>query len=112
VGLLTLLPKLPFLPLMEVIRVAEIIRQETERQYRDPARVRRELEEAQQQWASGGMSEDELSRIQYSATTRLYAGMPAAGSQVPGDRRQTRTVNRRQTKAVNRRQTRRNDRHG
>jgi hypothetical protein len=104
VGLLTLLPKLPFLPMMEVIRVAELIRQETERQYHDPARVRRELEEAQQQWASGGISEDEMSRIQYSATTRLYAGMPAAGSQVPG--------NRRQTKAVNRRQTRRDDRHG
>jgi len=77
VGLLTLLPKLPFLPLMEVIRIGELIRQETERQYRDPGRVRRELEEAQQQWASGGMSEDELSQIEYTATSRLYGGMPA-----------------------------------
>jgi hypothetical protein len=75
-GLLTLLPKLPFLPIREVIRVAELIRQETERQYRDPGRVRRELEEAQRQWASGGISEDELSRIQYTATSRLY-GIPA-----------------------------------
>jgi Gas vesicle protein G len=77
VGLLTLLPKLPFLPMREVIRIAELIRQETERQYRDPGRVRRELEEAQQQWASGGMSDDELSRIEYTATSRLYGGMPA-----------------------------------
>lgn len=76
-GLLTLLPKLPFLPMMEVIRVAEIIRQETERQYRDPGQVRRELEEAQQKWASGGISEDELSRIEYTATSRLYGGAPA-----------------------------------
>ena len=76
-GLLTLLPKLPILPIREVIRIAELIRQETERQYRDPGRVRRELEEAQQQWASGGISEDEMSRIEYAATTRLYGGMPA-----------------------------------
>lgn len=97
-GLLTLPLKLPLLPLMEVIRIAEIIREETERQYHDPSQVRRELEEAQRQWASGGMSEDELSRIEYTATTRMYAGMPAAGSRVPGNRRQTRTVNRRQTR--------------
>jgi Gas vesicle protein G len=76
-GLLTLLPKLPFLPIKEVIRIAELIRQETERQYHDPGRVRRELEEAQQQWASGGISEDEMSRIEYAATSRLYGGMPA-----------------------------------
>jgi Gas vesicle protein G len=104
VGLLTLLPKLPFLPVIEVIRIAGIIREETERQYHDPAQVRRELEEAQQQWASGNMSDDELSRIEYTATTRLYGGMPAARSRVPASRRQTRTVNRRQT--------RRGDRHG
>jgi hypothetical protein len=95
-GLLTLLPKLPFLPIIEVIRIAEIIREETERQYHDPAQVRRELEEAQQQWASGSMSEDELSRVEYTATTRMYGGMPTARSQVP----------------VNRRQMRRGDRHG
>jgi hypothetical protein len=86
-GLLTLLPKLPFLPLMEVIRVAEIIRQETERQYHDPAQVRRELEEAQRQFASGGMSEDELSRIEYAATSRLYGGVPVNQRQAPANRR-------------------------
>lgn len=86
-GLLTLLPKLPFLPLMEVIRVAEIIRQETERQYHDPAQVRRELEEAQRQFASGGMSEDELSRIEYAATSRLYGGVPVNQRQAPASRR-------------------------
>jgi hypothetical protein len=93
-GLLTLLPKLPFLPMMEVIRVAELIRQETERQYRDPGRVRRELEEAQQKWASGGISEDELSRIQYTATSRLYGGMPAHRPQrkTGGDRHANQTA--------------------
>jgi hypothetical protein len=88
VGLLTLLPKLPFLPLMEVIRVAEIIRQETERQYHDPAQVRRELEEAQQQFASGGMSEDQLSQVEYTATSRLYGGVSVNQRQAPAKRRQ------------------------
>lgn len=86
-GLLKLLLKLPFLPLLEVIRVAEIIRDETERQYYNPANVRRELEEAQQQWASGNISEDEMSQVEYAATSRLYGGMPTAQSQAPVNRR-------------------------
>ena len=57
---LTLLVRLPFLPLKGFLRIAELIAEETERQHRDPARVRRELEEAQHQRAIGGMSEDEL----------------------------------------------------
>lgn len=96
-GLLTLLPKLPFLPLMEVIRVAEIIRQETERQYYNPAAVRRELEEAQQKYASGGMSEDQLSRIEYTATSRLFPGVPVNQGQAPATRRRA-PARRRQTK--------------
>jgi hypothetical protein len=93
-GLLTLLPKLPLLPLKEVIRIAELIRQETERQYRDPARVRRELEEAQQRYSAGDMSEDELSRVEYAVTSRLYGGMPANPRQrkTGGDRRGNQTT--------------------
>jgi hypothetical protein len=97
-GLLTLLPKLPFLPLMEVIRVAEIIRQETERQYYNPAAVRRELEEAQQRYSSGGISEDEMSRIEYTATSRLFPGVPVNQRQAPATRRQAPARRRRQTK--------------
>ena len=86
-GLLTLLPKLPFLPLMEVIRVAEIIREETERQYYNPSNIRRELEEAEQRYASGGISEDEMSRIEYAATSRLFPGVPVNQRQAPANRR-------------------------
>ena len=94
-GPLTLLLKLPFLPLIEVIRIAEIIRQETERQYYNPAAVRRELEEAQQQWASGDISEDDMSRVEYAATSRLYGGMPTAQSQTPVSRRRAPATRRR-----------------
>ena len=96
-GLLTLLPKLPFLPLREVIRVAEIIRQETERQYHNPAAVRRELEEAQQRFSSGGISEDQMSQIEYTATSRLFPGMPVNQRQAPATRRRA-PARRRQTK--------------
>jgi gas vesicle protein GvpG len=101
-GLLTLLPKLPFLPLLEVLRVAEIIRQETERQYYNPSKIRRELEEAEQRWASGGMSEDEMSRIEYTATSRLFPGVSVNQRQAPANRR--RAASRRQAPA-RRRQT-------
>jgi Gas vesicle protein G len=83
-GLLTLLPRLPFLPIQMVIRLAELIQDETERELHDPARVRRELEDAERQRAIGGISEDELSQIEYAATGRLLPG-------VPDNRRQRKT---------------------
>ena len=48
-GLLTLPLRLPFLPVQGVIKLGELIQEETERQLYDPARIRRELEEAQRQ---------------------------------------------------------------
>ncbi|HET6192800.1 MAG TPA: gas vesicle protein GvpG [Trebonia sp.] len=83
-GLLTLLPRLPFLPIQVTIRIAELIQEETERELRDPARVRRQLEDAERQHAIGSISEDELSRIEYTATGRLLTGEP-------GNRRQPTT---------------------
>lgn len=80
-GLLTLLLRLPFLPLRGFIHIAELIGEQAERELRDPARVRRELEDAQRQRATGGISEDELSRIEYEATGRLLTPQPAAARQ-------------------------------
>ena len=80
-GLLTPLFQLPFLPLKALIRVAELIAEETARELHNPARVRRELEEAQRQRAAGGISEDELSRVEYEATGRLLTGMPVTTRQ-------------------------------
>jgi len=80
-GLLTLLLRLPYLPVQGFIRIAALIGEEAERELRDPARIRRELEEAQQQRAAGGISEDELSQVEYEATARLVTGRPVTTRQ-------------------------------
>jgi hypothetical protein len=86
-GLLTLPFRLPFLPIKGFVSVAELIRDETEQQLRDPARIRRELEEADEARMSGAISDDEVSRIESRAISRLYAtGEAPAGTTERGDR--------------------------
>ena len=70
-GLLTLPLRLPMLPLRGFIRLGELIGEQAERELRDPARVRRELEEAQWQQARGEISEEDVSRIQQKAISSL-----------------------------------------
>ena len=70
-GLLTLPFRLPILPLKGFIRLGELIAEQTERELRDPARVRRDLEEAQWQLARGAISEEDVSRIQQKAISSL-----------------------------------------
>lgn len=70
--LLTLLFRLPFLPIRAVAQLAEIIRDEAERELHDPANVRRQLEEAGEAWASGEISDEDLARIEREATGRLF----------------------------------------
>lgn len=70
-SLLTLPLQLPFLPLKAVIRLAETIGEQAERELHDPARVRRELEEAQRRHAAGEISDEELSRIENEAIGNL-----------------------------------------
>lgn len=70
-GLLTLPLQLPLLPLKAVIRLAETIGEQAERELHDPARVRRELEEAQRRHAAGEISDEELSRIENEAIGNL-----------------------------------------
>lgn len=70
-GLLTLPLRLPMLPLRGFIRLGELIGEQAERELHDPARVRRELEEAQWQQARGAISEEDVSRIQQKAISSL-----------------------------------------
>jgi hypothetical protein len=70
-GLLTLPFRLPMLPLRGFIRLGELLGEQAERELRDPARVRRELEEAQWQQARGAISEEDVSRIQQEAISSL-----------------------------------------
>lgn len=68
---LTLLFRLPLLPLQGVLRLGEVIQQEAERQLYDPATVRRELEQIEQAVKSGQLSEGEAARAQEEAVTRF-----------------------------------------
>jgi Gas vesicle protein G len=79
-GLLTLPLRLPFLPLQGVIRLAELIGDEADRQLNDPARIRRELEEAQRLWAAGDISDEELARIEQEVTSRLVGPVVPEGA--------------------------------
>ena len=80
--LLTLPFRLPFLPVQGVIKLAELIEEEADRQYRDPARIRRELEEAQRQRDAGEITDDELAQIEDELTSILVApSVPPSVSQ-------------------------------
>jgi chorismate mutase len=76
-----LLIRLPFLPLRGLVSLAELIRDQAERELRDPAAVRRVLEEAEEARNAGAISESEVARIEREAMNRLYAnGGPSAGA--------------------------------
>jgi len=79
-GVLTLLSRLPFLPVQGVIRLAELIEEQAQSEYHDPARIRRALEEAQRQWDAGEITDDELAQIQDELTSIMVA--PSASPSV------------------------------
>jgi Gas vesicle protein G len=70
-GLLTLPFRLPFLPMQAIVRLAEIIQEEAERTYYDPATVRRELAEIERARTSGDISEEEAAQLQNEVVARL-----------------------------------------
>ncbi|MEV4163129.1 gas vesicle protein GvpG [Nonomuraea dietziae] len=75
-GLITSLLGLPLAPLKGLIRLAELIQDEAERQLRDPAVVRRELEEIETARATGVMSEEEAEEAMNLILQRM-TGQPA-----------------------------------
>ena len=79
---LTLVLRLPILPVEgvirlgqvieeEVIKLAEVVEDEAQRQLHDPARIRRELEEAQRRRDAGEISDEELADIQDQLTQAM-----------------------------------------
>jgi hypothetical protein len=70
-NLLTLPFRLPLMPLKGFVHLAEIINDQVEQEFHDPARVRRELEEVQRQRAAGKISAEEAARIEQEATSKL-----------------------------------------
>lgn len=85
--ILTLLLRLPFLPVQGLVRLAEIIRDEADRQLYDPAAVQRELEEAADARAAGEISDEELARIEDQAVGRLTGQGPPSSAPDQGKRR-------------------------
>ena len=71
--LLTLLFRLPLMPLRSFVRLAEILHEQAERELRDPASVRRQLEEAQQARVSGEMSDRDVAQVEGQTTGRLLS---------------------------------------
>jgi hypothetical protein len=68
---LTLPFKLPLLPLQAVIRLAKLIEEQAEQELHDPARVRRELEDAQRRAEAGEITDEELAQTENAALSSL-----------------------------------------
>ena len=69
--LLTLLFRLPLMPLQSFIRLGQVLQEQAERELRDPASVRRQLEQAQEAHDSGEMSDEDLADVEGQAVDRL-----------------------------------------
>jgi Gas vesicle protein G len=81
--LLTLLFRLPLMPLRGFVQLGEILREQAERELRDPASVRRQLEEAEQAQVSGEISDRDAARVEGQAVGRVLsspADTPAKAS--------------------------------
>lgn len=76
-NLLTLLFRLPFLPVTGFIRLAETIADEAERQLHDPARIRRELDQLQRAQESGEISAEEAAERADSLAVTMVTGRAA-----------------------------------
>jgi hypothetical protein len=69
--LLTLIFRLPFLPLSAVIALGDLIREQVDQEQYDPAAVRRQLEDVEDARAAGAISDEELARIEDEVLGRL-----------------------------------------
>lgn len=73
--MLSVLVRLPFLPVTGLVRIAELIADEADRQLFDPAVVRRRLEEAAQAHAAGLITDEELEIAnRQAAAAALHSG--------------------------------------
>jgi hypothetical protein len=71
--LLTLLFRLPLMPLRGFVQLGQILQDQAEEELRNPASVRRQLEEAQEARVSGQISDEDLAQVEGHAVARLLA---------------------------------------
>jgi hypothetical protein len=84
-GLLSLPFRLPFLPVQAVVRLAEVIQEEAERTYYDPATIRRELAEIERARAAGDVSEKDAAQLQNEVVARLTQVRVIGAAAADGD---------------------------
>jgi cytochrome c-type biogenesis protein CcmH/NrfG len=87
VGLIGLLFGWPLAPVKGVIRLGELIQEQVERELRDPAKVRRRLEEVERLKAAGAISEEEAAReveLIFQRMTGGFGAGPPAGDRERG----------------------------
>ncbi|WP_459546631.1 gas vesicle protein GvpG [Nocardia sp. X0981] len=70
-GLLWSIVSLPWAPVRGVIWVSEVIQEQVEQQLRNPASVRRELEQIEADAAAGRITEEERDRAQQEVLDRM-----------------------------------------
>ena len=70
-GLIKGLLTLPLAPVRGTVWVAEQVQEEAERQYYDPAVIRRELEEVERLRTAGEITEDEAEELEDALVERL-----------------------------------------
>jgi hypothetical protein len=70
-GLFGMIFGLPLVPVRGVVRLAEIVRDEAERELSDPSAVVRQLEAVVEARASGQLSGEEAARLEDAAVQRL-----------------------------------------
>jgi Gas vesicle protein G len=76
VDLLTLLFRLPFMPLRGFIRLAQVLQEQAEQELHDPSAVERQLRDAEEARDAGRLSDDEVSQVEYEAVGRLIQQQP------------------------------------
>lgn len=85
-GLLTLPLRLPLLPLQGVIKLGELLQEESERQLRDPARIRRELDQARWRHDAGEISDQEFAQVQDEVVGTMITGQSSSPATSPTTR--------------------------
>lgn len=76
-NLVTLPFRLPLLPITALVRIAEVIEEEAERELQ--AAMRRQLEEAEFARASGQAPDEEIARLEEQAVRQLIEARRAGG---------------------------------
>lgn len=69
----TLLFRLPLMPVRGVIQLGAALHEQAEQELHSPASIRRQLEQAEQAYSVGEISEEDLARVQAQAVDRMLA---------------------------------------